>query len=161
MTSIKYTEIYSRFFSKAKTYDLAMLSEEDMGDYLAEQLHSAIAKPYIRQLFKFFTHVDETHDVKYELKRVTKDGNGEEDVESDKLFVVEILAMDMLMEYCQTFIYNPTNLAQVFSDADEKFYSQATHLTSLQNTYDSLHILERRMIGDRGYANNSYLDGDT
>jgi hypothetical protein len=36
MTSIKYDKVFSRFFSKAKTYDLAMLSEEDIGDYLTE-----------------------------------------------------------------------------------------------------------------------------
>lgn len=150
MTSITYPEIYSKFFSKAKAYDLAMLPTDDVNDYLLEYVHSAVADPYILQVFSSLDYIDEVQEIKFELKR-------EVNQKADKDFVIEIMAITVLMSYVQSHIYNPTNLSQVFSDADAKFYSQATQLSTLQNIYDSLHALQRRTIGDRGYIYNSYL----
>ena len=153
MTSIKYSDVYSKFFSKAKAYDLAMLSIDDIEDYLREYIHSAVADPYILQVFLSLDYQDEVQEIKFELNREVNE-------KADKDFVIEILATTILMSYVQSHIYNPTNLSQVFSDADAKFYSQATQLTTLQNIYDSLKALQRRIIGDRSYINNSYLNDD-
>ena len=52
MTSLNYNDIYSRLFSKIEAYDFIDLSEEMLNEFLCNWLHSAIAEPYVRKLFK-------------------------------------------------------------------------------------------------------------
>ena len=52
------------------------------------------------------------------------------------------------------------NIAQMFASKEEKFYSQSQHLSELRGLVNDSRKQQRRMIADRGYAWNSYLDGE-
>ena len=56
-------------------------------------------------------------------------------------------------------VYSLTNIAQFFGTSDEKFYAQQTHLSELRNLRDDLINHQRSLIRDRGYSNNSYING--
>ena len=48
----------------------------------------------------------------------------------------------------------------MFGSKEEKFYSQSQHLSELRGLVNDSRKQQRRMIADRGYAWNSYLDGE-
>lgn len=153
MTSLKYNNIYSRLFSKIEAYDFIELSEEDLNDFLCSWIHSASANPYVRRLFSTFILDDEIQEISYEIKYSV-------DEFSDIEFITEILTLGVVIAWLEPKINSINNIAQMFGSKEEKYYSQAQHLSELQKLLDSCQKKQRRMIADRGYAWNSYLDGE-
>ena len=153
MASLSYEIIYSKFFSKVSAYDFLELPQEHLDDFLCNWIHSAAEKPYIRRLFSSYSMDDEIHQITY-IMRYTIDEN------SDLSFVTEIIALGMVMEWLEPKINNISNIAQLFGSKEEKFFAQANHLSQLQNLMQSISKKQRRIIADRGYAWNSYLDGE-
>lgn len=153
MTSIEYSKIYSRFYSRVKAYDLVELPDDEITELLYEWLHSSISNPYVRRLFKTLSLDDEIQTLTYEMKTQTEE-------EADKEFVTEILSIGLVIQWLEPKINNIVNIAQVFSSSSAKFYSQANHLEELRAMYDSLKILQRRLIADRGYIWNSYTNNE-
>ena len=153
MTSLNYNKIYSRLFTKIEAYDFIELSEEMLNEFLCNWVHSATANPYVRRLFSSFTLDDEIQSIAYEMKYTI-------DEQSDEEFVIEILALGIAVAWLEPKINSITNIAQMFGSKDEKFYSQSQHLSELRNLLNDFKKQQRRMIADRGYAWNSYLDGE-
>ena len=153
MTSLTYDVIYSRLFSKIEAYDFIELSEEELNDFLCNWIHSASANPYVRRLFSSFVLDDEILTVSYEMKYSV-------DEFSDKEFVLEILSLGMGLAWLEPKINSINNIAQMFGSKEEKFYSQSQHLSELRGLKNDFKKQQRRMISDRGYAWNSYLDGE-
>lgn len=153
MASLSYEQVYSRFFTKVTAYDFLELPQEHLDDFLCNWIHSAGAKPYIRRLFKSYSLDDEIHEIAYMMDYST-------DEESDKELVLEILSTGMVIEWLEPKITNISNIAQLFGSKEEKFYSQSQHLSELEKLKSSLQKKQRRMIADRGYIWNSYLDGE-
>ena len=96
---------------------------------------------------------DEIQLIKYELKRPVDD-------ETDTDFVTDVFALGMIVSWISPKIHSTTNFAQLFASKEEKFYSQANHLTELRNVYSLANKDLRNIIADRGYTYNSYLDGE-
>ena len=153
MTSLTYDIIYSRLFSKIEAYDFIELPEEELNDFMCNWIHSASANPYVRRLFKSFSLDDEIQEVSYEMKYSVDDF-------SDTEFIIEILSLGMVVAWLEPKINSINNVAQMFGSKDEKWFSQAQHLSELKGLVNDSKKQQRRMIADRGYAWNSYLDGE-
>lgn len=168
-SQIYYKEVYSQFFLKIEGYDIfdKNISDEYREALLCSWLHSSIGKPYVNRLFSTVTLSDPYQDedpdtgelidvdgmIEYELNNVI-----DEDF-SDKQFVIEVLAYGMALCWLEPKIYSLTNIAQMFSTSDERFFSQSSHLSELRNLRDDLINHQRSLIRDRGYSNNSYING--
>ena len=153
MTSLMYEKIYSRLFSKIEAYDFVALPEENLNDFLCNWIHSASANPYVRKLFKSFNLDDEIKEITYEIKYSVDDFSDEE-------FITEILSLGMVVAWLKPKINSINNITQFFGSKDEKFYSQSQHISELRGLVNDSEKQQRRMIADRGYVWNSYLDGE-
>lgn len=153
MASLSYEQVYSRFFTKVTAYDFLELPKDHLDDFLCNWIHSAGAKPYIRRLFNTYTLDDEIHILSFIMGYPV-------DEDADKEFILEILSIGMVIEWLEPKIMNVSNLAQLFGSKEEKFYSQSQHLLAMKEIKSSLLSQQRRMIADRGYIWNSYLDGE-
>ena len=153
MASLKYNKVYSRLFTKIEAYDFIELSEDTLNEFLCNWLHSATANPYVRRLFKSFSADDEVQTITYEMKYSI-------DELTDEEFVVEVLVFGVAISWLEPKVNSITNIAQMFGSKDEKFYSQSAHLSELRGLLDDFRKRQRRMIADRGYAWNTYLDGE-
>ena len=153
MASLDYNKIYSRLFSKIEAYDFLELPEDELNDFLCNWIHSASANPYVRRLFNSFNLDDEILTISYEMKYSV-------DEFSDEEFIIEILTFGVVVAWLEPKINSINNIAQMFGSKEEKFYSQSQHLSELRNLVNNAKKQQRRMIADRGYAWNSYLDGE-
>lgn len=153
MASLNYSNIHSRLFSKIEAYDFIELPEEELNDFLCNWLHSSSANPYVRRLFSTFSLDDELQEISYEMKYSVDDF-------SDAEFVTEVLTLGVALAWLEPKINSINNINQFFGSKDEKWFSQASHLSELRGLRDDFRKQQRRMIADRGYAWNSYLDGE-
>ena len=153
MTSLNYNKIYSRLFGKIEAYDFIELPEEDLNDLLCTWIHSASANPYVRRLFTTLTLDDIIQTLSFEMKYSI-------DSVSDEEFIIEIIAIGMAVAWLEPKVHSMTNIAQFFGSKEEKFYSQSQHISELRGLVNDFKKQQRRMIADRGYAWNSYLDGE-
>lgn len=155
MTSLNYAEIYSRFFTKVEAYDLFDPNMENSSmarELMCSWLHSAINYPYIRRLFSSCTMDDDGGALEFEMTYVI-------DEAYDTEFVTEVLANGMVLGWVSPKVDSITAITQAFTESDTKFYSQAQHLSELRAVREEAETRIRRLIRDRGYLNNQYLDG--
>lgn len=153
MTSLNYNEVFSIFYSRVEAYDFLSLKNDEVNEFLCSWIRSVISKPYIRRLFTSISIDDEIQVLSYELKYSV-------DEDSDRYFVTEILGLGIAIQWLEPKINSTMNIAQMFGSKEEKFFSQSQHLKELRDLKESLHREQRSMIRDRGYAWNSYLDGE-
>ena len=153
MTSLNYTQIYSRLFGKIEAYDFIQLPEEDLNDLLCTWIHSASANPYVRRLFNTLTLDDVVQNLSFDMKYSV-------DSEADEEFVIEIFSIGMAVAWLEPKVNSMTNIAQFFGSKEEKFFSQSQHISELRGLVNDFKRHQRRMIADRGYAWNTYLDGE-
>lgn len=153
MTSIDYNSIYQGFYLRAEAYDFLDLNENTVHEFLCNWLHASIRPPYIRRLFSAITFDDDVMRLTYELKRPEED-------EEDKDFVIELLVLGMVIEWLTPKVRSMTNVTNFYGSKEEKTFSPASHLKTLNELLDSLKKERRRMIGDRGYIYNAYVAGE-
>lgn len=153
MASIDYNSIYQGFYLRAEAYDFLDLDENEVHEFLCNWLHASIRPPYIRRLFSAITFDDDVMRLTYELKRPVEEGEDED-------FVIELLVIGLLIEWLSPKVQSMTNIMQMYGSKEEKWYSQAQHLSTLQSLLLSLKKERRRMIGDRGYIYNAYVAGE-
>lgn len=149
MTS-EFENIYSRFYLRITDYNLAGLSENIASEMMNGWMHATLSKPYVRRLFDQLTIDDDVEEIEYELKFPTSDGE-------DQDFIEQVIAMGMVIEWLQPQVNSVLNTAQMFSNSEQKFYSQANHLQVLQELLKKNQNDQRKLIRDRGYIYNSYL----
>lgn len=82
------------------------------------------------------------------------------DDETDAQFVINILALGMVIGWTGVRLRSSLNVNQMFSGKEEKYYSQAAHLAQLRELNHEAQKELRQAIRDRGYFHNEYLDGD-
>lgn len=154
MPSISYDEVYSRFYTKVAAYDLLSLREDTLNEFLCSYLHSAVSKVYVRKLFSSVSFKDDVKLFTFAMDYVI-------DEDSDKEFVTEVLSYGLLVEWLTPKVNNLTLINQLIAGSSEKYYSQASHLSQITAVRDSAIHEQRNMISDRGYAWNTYLDGNS
>lgn len=154
MPSIAYKQIYSRFYTKVQAYDFIYreIADDTIEEFLQSWVHSSIAIPFVRRLFKNVKLDDVNCDMTFEMDYSIDD-------DSDVEFVKEIMADEMVLGWLKPKIYSLNTIIQHFSNSEAKFYSQSQHLEQLTNLYNMLNSQIRTLVADRGSTNNIYLDG--
>ena len=150
MTS-KYTNIYSRFMLKIRDYEFASLDEPNMTEQMLDWLRSALSQPYIYRIFSEFSPDDEIAEIEYTLVSPVNEY-------TDRNFVEELLAYQMVVEWLTPKVQTTTLLHQMVTNSKEsKFYSQAMQLTEMKGLLADSENKVRAMLRDRGYIYNSSL----
>lgn len=155
MASLLYEQINSSLLSKVTDYDFLCMSDEDVESTLFEYMKAALSKPYCRRLFSSVVYDNENKELTYELKIPSGDESEDED------FVIELLAQGMLVEWTKPMV-NSKLLEQqlITSNKESKFYSQASHLATVEEVYKNARTEQKTLIRDRGFIYNSYLGGN-
>lgn len=166
MATLNYSEVFSRFYSKVEAYDLFEegISEETRNEFLCSYLHSSVSEPYTHRLFSEVVMTD-SHIEIVDDEPVFVDGTIEftmkypTDEDSDNDFMAEILGCGMALAWVEPKVASLPHIRHMIGTSNEKYYSQAAHLSELRSFAEDLNTKQRKMIRDRGSANNRYLDG--
>lgn len=151
--TIDYFDVFGRFHAKVEDYALMDLSPTDVFSMERDWLVSAISLPTIYRLFSSIERDDLIAQVECELVYKINDS-------VDKDFVEEILAIGMVIGWTSIRLRSQLNVSQMFSGKEEKYYSQSAHITQLREINHEAERELKRVIRDRGYFHNTYLDGE-
>lgn len=153
MTSIDYNDVYQSFYLKVEAYDFLELDDNIIHEFLCSWIHASVRPPYIRKLFSSISFDDDIMRLTYEMSYPLGD-------EEDKDFVIELLALGMGISWLTPKVNTITHLRQTYGSKEEKYYSEAQHLVATENLLSSWKKEQRRMIGDRGWIHNAYVNGE-
>ena len=135
-----YEEIYNLAANKITDPEIAILLPEDIEELFHGYLISAIPK--------FRKCKNDLSDRDDELRQFNVDLL---DVEK------EILAILVVREWLQPQLYSALLTKQVFSDKEQKYYSQSSHLSELRALDETLKIDAQKLSRDYTYGNSEYL----
>jgi len=151
MASIQFETIFNYFLGYMTDFDFLGMSVSDVEALEVEYLRKSLSKPYLRRLFSSLSIDEDGEEIVFELRNATDD-----DQDSD--FVSDILAKSMVVEWLQPQVKSKLNTAQMFTGKNRTWYSQANHISELRAMLEDAQLDVRRMIRDRGYIYNSYLE---
>lgn len=149
MTS-EFDELYSRFYLRVEDYNIVGLEEKVVTNMMNGWIKSTLSKPYVRRLFDELDFDEDIGELEYEMKLSVSE-------EEDKDFVEEVIALGMVVEWLSPKYHSTLLTSQMFSNSDQKYYSQANHMTELKDMYHRAQNNLRKLIRDRGYIYNGYL----
>lgn len=135
-----YEEIYNLASNKITDPEIALLLPEDIEELFHGYLISAI--PKFRKCKNDLSNRDD------ELRQFNVDLL---DVEK------EILAILVAREWLQPQLYSALLTKQVFSDKEQKYYSQSSHISELRALDETLKIDAQKLSRDYTYGNSEYL----
>ena len=135
-----YEEIYNLAANKITDPEIALLLPEDIEELFHGYLISAI--PKFRKCKNDLSNRDD------ELRQFNVDLL---DVEK------EILAILVVREWLQPQLYSALLTKQVFSDKEQKYYSQSSHLSELRALDETLKIDAQKLSRDYTYGNSEHL----
>lgn len=135
-----YEEIYNLASNKITDPEIALLSQEDIEELFHGYLISAI--PKFRKCKNDLSNRDD------ELRQFNVDLL---DVEK------EILAILVAREWLQPQLYSALLTKQVFSDKEQKYYSQSSHISELRSLDETLKIEAQKLSRDYTYGSLEYL----
>lgn len=136
-----YETIYNRALNKLEDPQLLMMPEEDLEEMLHGYLLSAIAK-----------HRKCEHDLSDRDEALKQFNSDLSDLE------IEILSILVLREWISQRLHSVTNVLQVFSGKETKWFSQAQHIAELRALDESLKIEAQKLSRDYTYTNNDYFN---
>lgn len=152
--TLSYDEIFSRFLGYVTDYDIVSINPDDAYAEMREWLRKAYSKPYLNRLFLSSTIDDEIQLLTFEMSFKIND-------DVDKEFITEVLSKGMVIEWLQPQVKNKLLTQQFFGGKEQKFYAQSNQLDQVRSLLDDAIVEQRKIIRDRGYINNSYLEGNT
>ena len=135
-----YEEIYNLAANKITDPEIALLLPEDIEELFHGYLISAIPK--------FRKCKNDLSDRDDELRQFNVDLL---DVEK------EILAILVVREWLQPQLYSALLTKQVFSDKEQKYYSQSSHISELRALDETLKIEAQKLSRDYTYGSLEYL----
>ena len=135
-----YEEIYNLASNKITDPEIALLLPEDIEELFHGYLISAIPK--------FRKCKNDLSDRDDELRQFNVDLL---DVEK------EILAILVAREWLQPQLYSALLTKQVFSDKEQKYYSQSSHISELRALDETLKIETHKLSRDYTYGSSEYL----
>lgn len=151
MLSIDFETVFSWARGLITDPSLAKLSDADREEIQTEELLRSLSDPRISNLFSEFTINEQEMYFQVELKNPSNDY-------TDKLYIIELLATGMAIAWYQPQIDSVLNIAPIIGNKEEKMLLN-NHKNSIERL-NSLRIRQHKMIRDRGYINNSYLNGE-
>ena len=137
-----YDEIYNRCARYLTDFELAAIPQEDADAMFHEWMIGAIAK-FRKCKNNLSDRDDELRTFNVDLLDIEK----------------EILAVMMAREWLAPQSNSALLTKQVFAGKEEKYYSQAQHLSSLETRDEKLKLEAQKLHRDYTYGNNSYLEG--
>ena len=137
-----YDAIYNIAASKITDPEIALLSSDDLEEMFHDYLISAIS-----QFRKCKSDLSDRDD---EIRQFNADLL---DVEK------EILAILVVRQWLQPQLYSALLTKQVFSDKEQKYYSQAQHISELRARDETLKLEAQKLSRDYSYGNGSYWEG--
>ena len=137
-----YDAIYNIAASKITDPEIALLSSDDLEEMFHDYLISAIS-----QFRKCKSDLSDRDD---EIRQFNADLL---DVEK------EILAILLVRQWLQPQLYSALLTKQVFSDKEQKYYSQAQHISELRALDETLKLEAQKLSRDYSYGNGSYWEG--
>lgn len=153
MASLSYDEIYSRVLDKITDYDFLEYSESEIYDSLNRKLKSVISKPYLRRLFTSVSLDDEVQQFTYSMNYTVNE-------DADRDFVCEAIALGIVAAWIEPQVKTTNLIHQQFTSSKEsKWYNQKDHLNELRALLKDCKLEQQAIIRDRGWINNTYLDG--
>ena len=153
MASIDYNTVYQSFYNKVEAFDFLELDEYTVQEFLCNWIHGAVRPTYVRRLFNSVTFDDDIMRFTYEMAYPLEEADDED-------FVIELLSLGMGIQWLTPQVNSSINLRQVYGSKEERFFSQSQHITAMQNLLSSWKKEQRRMICDRGYIHNPYVNGE-
>ena len=151
--TISYENIYNRFLQKIDDIEFLQLETNTAYEKMSGWLHTALSIPYVRRLFETLEKHDDILELRYTLKHpVDEDGDND--------FIEEALALGMLIAWLEPKVQTTTTITQGLFGREQKYYSQSSHLGQTRELLETTRSKQRKLIMDKGYINNSYLDGD-
>ena len=149
--TISYENIYNRFLQKVDDIEFLQLDRNIAYEKMKGWLHTALSVPYTRRLFSSLVKNDEILTFDFELKHPVDD-------DADVDFIEEALALGMLIAWLEPKVQTTTTITQGLFGKEQKLYSQSSHLGQTRELLETARSTQRRLIMDRGYINNTYLD---
>lgn len=149
--TLSYDDIYSSFLGYITDYDIASMNTQMAYDQMQEWLHKSCSNPYVRRLFAELDLNDDSAEINYEL-------NLPDSTLSDEDFIVEVLSKGMVVAWLHPQVKSRLLTDQFFGGKEQKWFAQANHLSQVRALYDDARIEQRKIIRDRGYIINSYLE---
>lgn len=137
-----YDAIYNIAANKITDPEIALLSSDDLEEMFHDYLISAIS-----QFRKCKSDLSDRDD---EIRQFNADLL---DVEK------EILAILVVRQWLQPQLYSALLTKQVFSDKEQKYYSQAQHISELRALDETLKLEAQKLSRDYSYGNGSYWEG--
>lgn len=137
-----YDTIYNIAANKITDPEIALLSSDDLEEMFHDYLISAIS-----QFRKCKSDLSDRDD---EIRQFNADLL---DVEK------EILAILVVRQWLQPQLYSALLTKQVFSDKEQKYYSQAQHISELRALDETLKLEAQKLSRDYSYGNGSYWEG--
>lgn len=156
MASIKYTDIFNLFLGEVTDYKIYGLNVTDAYALMSEYLQKAVSDIYVRKLFSSIVADKETQLLTYEMSYPDPDG---EDVDAD--FIKLLISKAMVMYWLKPQVNSRLNTEQFFGGKEQKFYAQANHTSSVRSLYEDQQLEVKKLIRDRGYLVNSYLENNS
>lgn len=149
--TISYENIYNRFLQKVDDIEFLQLDRNIAYEKMKGWLHTALSVPYTRRLFSSLVKNDEILTFDFELKHPVDD-------DADVDFIEEALALGMLIAWLEPKVQTTTTITQGLFGKEQRYYSQSSHLGQTRELLETARSTQRRLIMDRGYINNTYLD---
>lgn len=152
MITLEFDDVFTNFHNKVDAYDFLDFEDYEIEELEIEWLRAACTKPYVRRLFSSFQFDEEDDEViNFEMLYEVDD-----DFDAD--FVKEILAIGMGVEWLTPKVNSLIGINQMYGSKEEKFYSEAQHMKEVRALRDSWKNEQRKLIRDRGYTFNSYIE---
>lgn len=149
--ALPYDKIFSRVLNKIDDPKELSLNENDLREIYVERLHSVIGKPRVRRIFSSIKLDDEIQEITFVL-------NHSVDEDSDIDYIVELLTLGMVIEWLQPQVDSIKHTSVMIGGKEEK--KLLDNHKNMINRLDEMKIELHKMIRDRGYMYNSYLEGD-
>lgn len=150
MTS-SYEKIFNKFLGRVTDYDFLTIDEAYLWEQVSEWVENAIATPSLRVIFSSITCDKETQTLTYTLR------NSAGDELSDQLYVEKLFAMSFVIQWLEPTVKNKVNLTQMFGGKEERWFSQAQHLSELRGILEDTVVRFKKEIRDHDAIYNSYI----
>ena len=137
--------IYSRFYLRVQDYELSGLDEKLVKEMLNGYIKSTLAKPMVRRLFNSVAIDEDVEEIEYELREPW-------DEDTDRDFIEEVLAVGAVSEWASPKYHSTLLTSQMFSNQENRYYSQSAHLAEMKELYLKSQTDLRKLIRDRGYS---------
>lgn len=171
---LSYSTIFSRVLGRIDDPKELLLSEEDLNALYKERLHNVVGNPRVSNVFSTLVlheveptpsddevpddskSENETDDeftedtIEYELKNA-------QDEYSDNEYVIQIFVTGMVIEWLRPKVDSVIYTAPMIGGKEEKKILDGHK--DMIGRLDSLEKQLHKMIRDRGYIHNSYVDG--